>query len=267
MVGGTVAALHRGDPVILDLVGDLAADPAVGAYALHLVELDPAIDTGLVDECRLHQRAGGARLHALPAGDTGAGAHSVVEVEHDLGADPPVGHADDVVDLHLAARPHAQVAVDAGVEVDPHRGMARVGRDRGPAREPALGDVQALGPLPQLRVMLVRHVARRLVGDEQLHHHPARGLCPLGRGVHHQARRRPALARCGEHPLALDLHHARAAVAVGPVAGLMRVAQVRNVGAMTMRDLPDRLAVERLDLVAVEGESNRFSHLGISRHL
>ena len=189
VVGGSVATLHRGDdfavgfPVglvlrpalrlaiglvfrlaaavafdftlgralgaVLKLVGDLAADPAVGAHALHLVEREPAVHTGLVDQRRLHQRAGRARLHAFAAGDAGARAHRVVEVEDDLRADATVGHADHVVDLHLAARPHTEVAVDAGVEIDPHRRVARVGGDRGPAREPALGHVQALGPLPQ----------------------------------------------------------------------------------------------------------------------
>ena len=279
VVGGTVPALHRGDDlavsptvglalgVVPELVGDLAADPAIRAHALHLFELEPAVDAGLVDQRRFHQPAGGARLHALAAGDAGARAHRVVEVEDDLRVHAAVGHADDVIDLHFPTRPHAQVAVDAGIEVDPHRGVARVRRDHGTAREPALGDVQALRPLPQLRIVLVRDFARRLVGDEHLHHHPARGLRPLGGGTHHQARRHPALARSGEHPLALHLHHARAAVAVGPVAGLVRVAQMRDVGAETMRDLPDRLPVERLDLAAVEGESNRFSHLGISRLL
>ena len=275
MVGGTVAALHRGDDlalgvalgVVLELVGDLTADPAVGAHALHLVELEPAVDAGLVDQRRLHQRAGRTRLHALPAGNAGARAHGVVEVEDDLRADAAVGHADDVVDLHLATRPHAQVAVDAGVEVDPHRRVTRVRRDRRAARQPALGHVHPLGPLPQPRVVLVRDFARRLVGDQHLHHHAARRFRPIGGGAHRHARRGPALARCGEHPLALDLDHARAAVAVGPVAGLVRVAQVRDVGAETMRDLPDRLPVERLDLVAVEGESDHFTHLGISRLL
>ena len=181
VVGGAVATLHRGDdlaigfpiglvfrPVfrlavalafdftlgralgaVLKLVGDLAADPAVGAHALHLVEREPAVHAGLVDQRRLHQRAGRTRLHTFAAGDAGAGAHRVVEVEDDLRADAAVGHADDVVDLHLAAGPHAQVAVDAGVQVDPHRRVARVGGDRGPARKPALGHVHPLGPLPK----------------------------------------------------------------------------------------------------------------------
>ena len=37
-----------------------------------------------------------------------------------------------------------------------------------------------------------------------------------------------------------------------------------DVGAEAMRHLPDRLAPVRLDLAAVEGESNRFAHLETS---
>ena len=113
--------------------------------------------------------------------------------------------------------------------------------------------------------MLVRDLPGRLVGDEHLHHHPARSLRPLGVGMHHHPWRRPALARSGEHPLSFDLHHARAAVAVGPVAGLVGVAQMRDVGTEPMRDLPDRLAGGRLDGAAIEGELNRFNHFGLSR--
>ncbi len=38
------------------------------------------------------------------------------------------GHADHVVDLHLTAGAHAEIALDAGVEIDRHRRMAAVGR-------------------------------------------------------------------------------------------------------------------------------------------
>ena len=38
------------------------------------------------------------------------------------------GHADHVVDLHFAAGADAEIALDAGVEIDRHRGMAAVGR-------------------------------------------------------------------------------------------------------------------------------------------
>ena len=265
VVGGAVAALHRDDLVVLDLVADLAADAAVGADARHLVERETAVDPGLVHERRLHQRPGRTRLHALPAGHAGARTHRVVEVEDDLRADAAVGHADDVVDLHLAARPHAEVAVDAGVEVDPHRGMAGVGRGaRGGAgkrlaptsRRPAhchsvescwWAALRGGWSATSSSITIRREAAAR-----------------FGRGMHDHARTRPALARGGEHPLPFDLDHARAAVAVGSVAGLMRVAEMGDVGAEAMRHLPDRLALVRLDLAAVEGESNRFAHLETS---
>ena len=38
------------------------------------------------------------------------------------------GHADDVVDLDLAAGADAEIALDAGVEIDRHRHVAAVGR-------------------------------------------------------------------------------------------------------------------------------------------
>ena len=40
-----------------------------------------------------------------------------------------------------------------------------------------------------LRIVLVRDLARRLIGDEHLHHHAPRGLRALGGGVYHHARR------------------------------------------------------------------------------
>src|SRR6202011_2994787 len=58
----------------------------------------------------------------------------------------------------------------------------------------------------------------------------------------------------GEHALALDLHHAGAAVAVRPVAGLGRVTQVRDVDAEALRRLPDGLAGLDVDLAPVERE-------------
>jgi hypothetical protein len=55
-------------------------------------------------------------------------AHRVVEVEHDLFVVAAPGHADHVVDLHFAAGADAQIALDAGVEIDRHRGLAAVRR-------------------------------------------------------------------------------------------------------------------------------------------
>src|SRR6266852_6140510 len=94
----------------------------------------------------------------------------------------------------------------------------------------------------------------RSAQDQKFEHHPARRLGAVGGGLHLHAGRRLADAARGQHPLALDLDHAGAAVAVRPVAGLGRIAQMRDVGAEAPGDLPDGLAVARLDLAALEHE-------------
>src|SRR5205807_1462375 len=108
-----------------------------------------------------HQGAGRAGLDTLAAGDAGALAHRVVEVEDDLGAMAPAGHADDVVDLDLTAGADAEVAVDAGVEVHRHRRVADVGRGGVTAGEAARSHADPVGPLPELRVGVVGDLARR----------------------------------------------------------------------------------------------------------
>ena len=125
--------------------------------------------------------------------------------------------------------------------------------------EAAGADVHAVGPGPEFRLRIVRGLALGLVGDQQLEHHLPRGLGALGGGLHLHAGARLADAACGQHALALDLHHAGAAIAVGAVAGLGRIAQMRDVGAQALGHLPDGLAVERLDFLAVEDEFHRFA--------
>src|SRR5262249_60680950 len=90
-----------------------------------------------IEERRRLARARGAGLHAFAAGDAGRLAHGVVEVEYDFFAIAAAGHADHVVDLHLAAGADAEIALDAGVEIDRHRRMAAVGGERGAAGEAA----------------------------------------------------------------------------------------------------------------------------------
>ena len=63
-------------------------------------------------------------------------------------------------------------------------------------------------------------------------------------------------AACRQHALAFDLDHAGAAIAVGAVAGLRRVAQMRDVDAFALGDLPDGLAVMRMHLAPVEREGD-----------
>src|SRR5215210_241404 len=244
--------------VVLDVVGELAADAAVWTDAVHLPigEKRGGADIILVHQRRRHQRAGWAGLHAFAAGNARARAHRVVEVEHDLFVVPAPRHADHVVDLHLAARADAKIALDAGIEIDRHRRMAAVGRGLTLARgQAARRDPHAVGPGPELGCRIVRlGVAVRLVRDQQFEHHLARSPRAIGSRYHLHAGGRRANAACREYALALDLHHAGAAIAVGPVARLRRVAQMRDVGALALGDLPDRLAFARVHLDAVERE-------------
>ena len=83
----------------------------------------------------------------------------------------------------------------------------------------------------------------------------------LGRRLDLQAVRDLALARGGEHALALDLDHAGAAVAVGAVAGLGQPAQMRDLLLVPLGDLPDGLAGLGLDLLAIELEGDLAAHL------
>ena len=152
------------DLVLGDVIGEQAADAAERAHAVHLLlyGLQPHAP------CR-HQRAGGAGLHALAAGDAGRFAHRVVEVEHRHRLIAAVGIADDVVHLDFAAGAHAARALDAGVEVYRDRRVRNIGLRLLSRREPGLADAQALRPAEHLvlaRVLLLRHV-----GEQQLEHH------------------------------------------------------------------------------------------------
>src|SRR5260221_582349 len=118
------------DAIVVDLVGQLTADAAIGADAVDLAIRGVGIDAVRVDQGRRHQRSGRTGLHAFAAGDAGAVAHGVVKIEHDLFVVAARRHADHVVDLHLAAGPDAKIALDAGVELDRHRRMAAVGSRR-----------------------------------------------------------------------------------------------------------------------------------------
>ena len=254
VIGRTVAAFSVDDLLVLDLIGDLAADAAIRAKRIDLAVWigDPGLV--LIKHHRGHQCAGRASLHAFATGDAGRLSHRIVKVEHDLGVVVAVGHADDVVDLHLAAGTHAEAALDAGVKIDAHGRMAGVALPALGGREAAFGDLDLFGPVPEFRVRVVRSFPRRLVSDQQLHHHFLRGDGPLARRFHLHADRRRPLARRRQHALALDLDHAGAAIAVRPIIRRGRIAQMRNFAALTFRHLPDGFADTGLDLLTVKLE-------------
>src|SRR5262249_27389926 len=82
----------------------------------------------------------------------------------------------------------------------------------------------------------------------------ARGLGTIRLRLDLHARRRCADAACRQHALPLDLHHADAAIAVGAVAGLWQVAQMRQLDAETARSAGNRLVRANVDLATVDAE-------------
>src|SRR3981189_2085648 len=94
VVGRTVAAIGVNYLVVLDLIGDLAADAAERAQRVHLLVGIGDAGLVLVQHHRGHQRAGRAGLHAFAAGDAGRFTHGIVEVEHDFRPVTTISHAD-----------------------------------------------------------------------------------------------------------------------------------------------------------------------------
>ena len=208
LVRGPVLAVDVKELVVLDVVGELAADAAIGTNRIHLLVGIFGADVFGIDERGRHQRAGRAGLHAFAAGDAGAVAHRVVEIEHDLFVIAAAGHADHVVDLHFAAGADAEIALDAGVEIDRHRRMAAVGSGIFSRSGKRPVSIPILSAQVQNLEMGSCEVSRsRLVGHQKLEHHVARGLGAMVRGVDLHARRRacgcslpPARARPRSRP-------------------------------------------------------------------
>src|SRR5438046_397615 len=62
VIGRPVLALDGKDAVLADLVGELAADPTIGAHTVDLALGSVDIDAVRIDQGRRHQRAGWAGL-------------------------------------------------------------------------------------------------------------------------------------------------------------------------------------------------------------
>src|SRR3546814_11265774 len=107
----------------------------------------------------------------------------------------------------LAAGTHTEIAIDAGIQVHRHRGMAEVGLPLLAHREAALGDADVGSPVPELALWIVRGLALRLVGDQHLEHHGARLPGALAGAPHHPPLARRADPGSGAAPPALGPHH------------------------------------------------------------
>ena len=100
-----------------DLEIELTADAAIGADAGDLSHFRLAVHAPLVQAGGFHQRTRWAGLDALPTADAGRHAHGIIEIIDYLRLRASEGHADDVIDLNFAARPNAEIALNAGVQI------------------------------------------------------------------------------------------------------------------------------------------------------
>ena len=137
-VGGTITALDAADAPTCDGVGHLAANTAIGADAVNLFSLTRRL--------RRQQRACRTGLNAFATGDASRVPHGIGHVEDDAGAGTASRHADDVVDLNLAAGAHTAGAVNTGVEIDCYGRVAVVGRRCVADRKAAFHDTHDVGP-------------------------------------------------------------------------------------------------------------------------
>ena len=128
LVRRPVAAADIKELVVLDVVGELAADAAIGAHAVHL-----AVGNACAHSPSSSEVAG----ISAPVGQACTHSPQATQVDAPIGSSKSntifsrvaaAGHADHVVDLHFAAGADAQIALDAGVEIDRHGRMAAVGR-------------------------------------------------------------------------------------------------------------------------------------------
>ncbi len=244
-VGGAVTAGHVEDAVASQVVAELAADTAIGTD-----RVDAALGRLKPDAAGGHQGAGGAGLDALATGHTGALAQGVAQVEDDLRLGPPAGESDHVVHLDLAAGPQAAGALDAGVQVDRDGRMTDIRRGLLPRREAGTSEPESGRPEVQLAVPGIGglgHVRLQQFQDHSLG--PARALA---QAVDDHAVARLAAAGRGQDPLAGDLHHTGAAVAVGSQTVL--VAEVRDLAAEAAGRLEYGLALQGGDGLAVQRE-------------
>ena len=233
MVGRAVAPVDEEDLVVLDVIGQLAADAAERAERIHLFVRDDQRDFA----CR-HQGTRRTGLHAFAAGHASRSAHRVVHVEDDLGLIAAEGHADHVIDLLVATGAQTARALDAGVQIDRNRRVREIRLGLNPGLEARCTHSPLGGPLVELVVAGVQVLAFGHFGhisEQQFEHQLLRLQRARAVGRDDHARRwRAAAGRC-QYALAVDFDHAGAAVADAVQARL--VAKAGNFHAFAVGDL------------------------------
>ena len=234
VIGRAVAPLGVEDLLVLDLIGDLAADAAIRAQRIDLAirhtrrasafasrSAPPASARRSGRPARIRRRR---RRSIRPSGRRSRTRSSRRAPRYAM----PIT---SLTCTSRQARTHRSHWMQAS-RLTRIAGWLASACQRSRRGKAALGRRRSSRPSCQnFEVGIVRGGARRLVGDQQLHHHSLR-LRPRARSPSAPScRRRRALAGGRQHALALDLHHAGAAIAVGPIAGLGRVAEMRDVAA------------------------------------
>ena len=156
VVGRAVAAFYKGDFVVLDVVGQLAADTAKRTQRgnLFVWHCEGSI-------ARRHQRARGASLHTFTAGHAGRSAQGVIHVKHDFCVFTAKGQANHIIDLLVAARTQAACALYAGVQIDGNGRVRKVLAGLLASFKARLANAQFCSPLVNFivaGVLFCRHV-------------------------------------------------------------------------------------------------------------
>ena len=267
-VGRTIAPGHAQQAAVAHVIGQLAADSAIGANAFNLL-------------VALRQTLGNQRIRrtsrdAFATGDAGRQAHGIAHVKNDGGLRPAPGQTDHVVALNVAASPHTTGAENtfsrierdgriACVYSDPSRfacgphlpvalraGLARINsrglngptvtpcREACAEREAAVGYPHHLGPVAKLGLGGLGIVGQ--IGDQQFEDDLTRRLDPFAVGLDHHAVFRRAVTRRGQRPFAFDLDHASPAIAVRAEPRLGDVTEPGNIDPFAQRHRPQRIA-------------------------
>ena len=217
-----------------------------------------------------HQRAGGAGLNAFATGHTAGRPHRVIQIEHGKRIVAAIRHTYHVVHLNFTAGADAKVTLDTGIKVHAHRDVAVIQQRNAfgiHRRKTAFGDAVQIGHIPEVRGLVVRYFAFRLVGDQQLHHHLARGFRAVRLGGDNHAFLRFADTGRGQRAFAFDLDHAGTAVAIGAITGLGAVAQVRDFQAATVRNFPNGVALLGFNFFSIKDETDGVGHGNASLNL
>ena len=157
------------DLVVLHLERNLTAHTTEGADAFDLtVVIRRVTYLRLIHHRGRHKRPRRAGLHAFAAGHTGRCTHRIVDIKNRIGIMPTPGHANHIVDLHLAAGADAEVALDASIKVHTHCHMAVVQQRNAVPLQ--LGETAALYPAQRrhfthMARFVVGHLLRGLIGQ------------------------------------------------------------------------------------------------------